>query len=113
MKEHVQLPWASATGDLATTKIAADETNSSGSRVLTLSHFAQAFKEITPSSSETLGSLGDLRRWNEEFGEGRKDKRKRVIWGKGRFGFNEQGLVDGEDGRVVPAMASRKSTREI
>lgn len=70
------------------------------SRTLYLQHFTQALKEITPSSSETLGSLADLRKWNEEFGEGRRNRRRQV-WGKGRFGF-----VDGqdpivEDGRVA------------
>src|SRR5258708_242033 len=70
------------------------------SRTLYLQHFIQALKEITPSSSETLGSLADLRKWNEEFGEGRRSRRRQV-WGKGRFGF-----VDGqdpivEDGRVA------------
>jgi len=62
------------------------------SRTLHLQHFTQALKEITPSSSETLGSLSDLRKWNEEFGEGRRDRRRRQVWGKGRFGF-----VDGRD----------------
>ncbi|KAF9567522.1 AAA-domain-containing protein [Agrocybe pediades] len=58
-------------------------------RVLQLRNFTQALKEITPSSSESLGSLTELRKWNEEFGEGRKDKKKRQVWGKGLFGFIE------------------------
>jgi hypothetical protein len=71
------------------------------SRTLYLQHFTQALQEITPSSSETLGSLSDIRKWNEEFGEGRRNRRRRQVWGKGRFGF-----VDGqdpivEDGRVA------------
>ena len=71
------------------------------SRTLSLQHFTQALKEITPSSSETLGSLSDLRKWNDEFGEGRSNRTRRQVWGKGRFGF-----VDGldpivEDGRVA------------
>ncbi|KAI0780811.1 AAA-domain-containing protein [Trametes elegans] len=49
-------------------------------------NFEQALKEITPSASEALGSLAELRKWNEEFGEGRKAK-KRQVWGKDRFGF--------------------------
>ena len=70
-------------------------------RTLHLQHFTQALKEIVPSSSETLGSLADLRKWNEEFGEGRRDLRRLRVWGKGQFGF-----VDGqepivEDGRVA------------
>ncbi|CAA7271773.1 unnamed protein product [Cyclocybe aegerita] len=56
-------------------------------RILHLRNFTKALKEITPSSSELLGSLAELRKWNEEFGEGRKDKKKRQVWGKGRFGF--------------------------
>ncbi|KAF5315759.1 hypothetical protein D9611_004624 [Ephemerocybe angulata] len=55
-------------------------------RVLHLHNFTKALKEITPSSSESLGSLADLRKWNDEFGEGRKGK-PRSPWGKGLFGF--------------------------
>jgi len=70
-------------------------------RTLHLQHFTQALKEITPSSSETLGSLADLRKWNEEFGEGKRNIRRLQVWGKGQFGF-----VDGqepivEDGHVA------------
>ena len=57
-------------------------------RILSLRHFEKALKEITPSSSESLGSLSALRKWNEEFGEGQKKKRK-IMWGKGLFGFGE------------------------
>ncbi|KAJ3513651.1 hypothetical protein NLJ89_g2831 [Agrocybe chaxingu] len=56
-------------------------------RILHLRNFTKALKEITPSSSESLGSLAELRKWNEEFGEGSKDKKKHQVWGKGRFGF--------------------------
>lgn len=77
-------------------------------RILHWRNFLTALKEITPSSSESLGSLSDLRKWNEEFGEGRKGKKKQV-WGKGRFGFVE--AVTGnnvpEDGRVS-AQGSRR-----
>ncbi|KAF9052950.1 hypothetical protein BJ165DRAFT_1339470 [Panaeolus papilionaceus] len=69
-----------------------------GARVLALRHFTQALKEITPSSSESLGSLNDLRKWNDEFGEGRKSK-KNQVWGKGRFGFiniNQEPLDEGK-----------------
>ncbi len=54
-------------------------------RILRMSHFEKALKEITPSASEQLGSLADLRKWNEEFGEGGRKRGKR-IWG-GKFGF--------------------------
>lgn len=53
-------------------------------RVLDLQHFNKALLEITPSSSETLGSLPELRKWNDEFGEGRKDRKRRQVWGKDR-----------------------------
>lgn len=65
-------------------------------RMLHWRNFLIALKEITPSSSETLGTLADLRKWNEEFGEGRKDKRHKSVWGKGKFGFIPR-PVDGQD----------------
>ena len=66
-------------------------------RKLHLRHFNKALREITPSSSESLGSLSALRKWNEEFGEGQTKKRK-VMWGKGLFGFAEigEGIPDGK-----------------
>jgi hypothetical protein len=39
-------------------------------RVISLTNFEKALKEITPSSSESLGTLSELRKWNDEFGEG-------------------------------------------
>ncbi|KAJ7097985.1 hypothetical protein B0H15DRAFT_636081 [Mycena belliarum] len=71
-------------------------------RILSLRHFTKALKDITPSSSEVLGSLADLRKWNEEFGTGRGKKRQQV-WGKGRFGFTEKVNDASDDGRVLPA----------
>lgn len=70
-------------------------------RILYLRHFTKALKEITPSSSEVLGSLADLRKWNEEFGEGRGNKKRQQVWGKGLFGFTEK-TKNSESGRVVP-----------
>jgi len=70
-------------------------------RVLRPYNFAKALKEITPSASESLGTLADLRRWNDEFGEGRK--RKKQVWGKDRFGFTRQWDRE-EDGRVATSM---------
>jgi hypothetical protein len=58
-----------------------------GVRTLGAHNFTRALREITPSASEALGSLADLRKWNDEFGEGRKDKRRVQVWGKGTFGF--------------------------
>lgn len=60
-------------------------------------HFEKALKEITPSASEQLGSLADLRKWNDEFGEGGRKRGKR-IWG-GKFGFIVK-PGESEEGRV-------------
>ena len=57
-------------------------------RILQPHHFEKALKEITPSSSDALS--GSVRKWNEEFGEGRKDKKNLQVWGKGTFGFIEK-----------------------
>jgi len=64
-------------------------------------NFLQAQREITPSSSESFGSLAELRKWNEEFGEGRRDRKRRQVWGKGQFGFVEHGNDRLQDGRVA------------
>jgi len=87
----------------------------SHARTLSLNHFNKALKEITPSSSEALGSLADLRKWNEEFGEGRKDKKKRQVWGKDRFGFTDQTGKIREEGRVVSigAPSTESGTTEV
>ncbi|TDL27343.1 AAA-domain-containing protein [Rickenella mellea] len=76
------------------------ETQPQPPRTLRLHHFNQALKEIVPSSSESLGSLSALRKWNEEFGEGQKKKRK-IMWGKGLFGFSEPGADTLQDGKVA------------
>lgn len=68
-------------------------------RTLHWRNFLAALKEITPSSSEALGTLADLRKWNEEFGEGRRERKKHV-WGKGRFGFTPRPLDAVEEGKV-------------
>jgi hypothetical protein len=70
-------------------------------RVLHLRNFLQAQREITPSSSESFGSLAEIRKWNEEFGEGRKDRKRRQVWGKGQFGFVEHGSGRLQEGRVA------------
>lgn len=106
VKEGVVLPWnvpkhLPATDPVSTTATTEESSSSSttSSRVLTKDHFAKALREITPSASESLGSLADLRKWNEEFGEGSK-QRKRKIWG-GRFGFmNANSGMAGGEGRV-------------
>lgn len=45
-------------------------------RVISLLNFEKALKEVTPSSSGSLGTLSKLRKWNNEFGEGKRDKKK-------------------------------------
>lgn len=125
VKEHVKLPWVTPlsesensagispllddppihTGDNLES---AEKLTQGVARVLNSSHFAQALKEITPSSSEALGTLSDLRKWNEEFGEGHKNKKRRLIWGKDRFGFNDKGPIE-EEGRILPAPPVQKS----
>ncbi|KAG7092332.1 hypothetical protein E1B28_008693 [Marasmius oreades] len=74
-----------------------EKTRQRSSRVLSKQNFNKALKEITPSSSEALGSLAELRKWNEEFGEGRRDRKRILIWGKGLFGFNDQGSFPKQD----------------
>ena len=77
------------------------ETPAQPKRVLHLRNFLQAQREITPSSSESFGSLAELRKWNEEFGEGRKDRKRRQVWGRGQFGFVEHGNNKFQEGRVA------------
>ncbi|KAF9780523.1 hypothetical protein BJ322DRAFT_1023783 [Thelephora terrestris] len=55
----------------------------------------KALKEIAPSSSESLGTLSELRKSNDEFGEGKREKRRNMC-GKGSFGFIEKGKGQGE-----------------
>jgi hypothetical protein len=64
-------------------------------RVLSSANFTKALQDITPSSSESLGTLGELRKWNDEFGDGRREKR-RQMWGKGNFGFINKDDKTGE-----------------
>ena len=85
-------------GDGAKQSLEDSVASTTHSRTLRPDHFAKALREITPSASESLGTLTDLRRWNDEFGEGRK--RKKQVWGKDRFGFTRQWGRE-EDGKVV------------
>ncbi|KAI5990583.1 hypothetical protein EDC04DRAFT_3148762 [Pisolithus marmoratus] len=118
VKEGVNLPWdtplntiSSAASDHQSPNLS-DTTEApplSYSRVIHPQHFTKAFKEITPSSSETLGSLADLRKWNDQFGEGRKDKRRLQVWGRGRFGFTDGTFGLGQDeGRIADACEAAK-----
>jgi hypothetical protein len=117
VKEKVSLPWVvekstNPSQDNSQTNNAEDDgvakaSNDGASlvtqkRVLHPHNFAKALKEITPSASESLGTLADLRRWNDEFGEGRKQKKQ--VWGKDRFGFTRQWARE-EDGKVATSMS--------
>jgi hypothetical protein len=73
----------------------------------------KALKEITASASESLGTLADLRKWNDEFGEGRKDKKRVQVWGRGNFGFSIKPPGESVEGGVrsdVNVAASTPST---
>jgi len=61
-------------------------------------------QEITPSASESLGTLSSLRKWNEEFGEGAALKgKKRRGWGGG-FGFGVPASTQGDPASVGSPM---------
>jgi hypothetical protein len=104
VKEHVTVPWATGKSSAEAKDLpisatppkeetpedaapAADADGESTPRVLRTHNFAKALQEITPSASEALGTLADLRKWNAEFGEGRADKKRVQVWGRGSFGF--------------------------
>ncbi|KAG8892774.1 hypothetical protein FRB99_002444 [Tulasnella sp. 403] len=110
VKERVDLPWstehkhtfkASATSPISQIDEPREPQSSLADfRILEPQHFDKAMEEITPSSSEHLGTLHELRKWNEEFGEGRaKNGGRKTRWGE-KFGF---GGKDGDhlDGRVM------------
>ncbi|WWC87565.1 uncharacterized protein L201_002455 [Kwoniella dendrophila CBS 6074] len=65
-------------------------------RIISLKHFTIALEEIRPSSSEE-GSLPELRKWSEQFGESGKRKGKKSGFGKG-FGFSEEKPKDRNSG---------------
>ncbi|KAH9966733.1 hypothetical protein BC827DRAFT_1264662 [Russula dissimulans] len=120
VKENVSVPWvvegsksppedtsrtsdAGGDGDGAAQPLDDSAALATQKRILRPHNFTKALKEITPSASESLGTLADLRRWNDEFGEGRK--RKKQVWGKDRFGFTRQ-WDRGEDGKVATSTSS-------
>lgn len=65
-------------------------------RVLMHKHFKTALEEIRPSASEE-GSLPELRKWAEQFGEGGKRRGKKSGFGKG-FGFSDEPVRDRDTG---------------
>ncbi|KAI9446395.1 hypothetical protein H4582DRAFT_2116806 [Lactarius indigo] len=122
VKENVSVPWVvdrnkndhqdtlqtNNTERKENAHPASGDSESATQRVLRPHNFAKALKEITPSASESLGSLADLRKWNDEFGEGRK--RRKQVWGKDRFGFTKQ-WHSREDGRVTTCRHLRRLRR--
>lgn len=118
VKERVDLPWTYTSSDTtsaldhkpAQITAPADVLDIDASRpsatepyvrILSGHNFNKALKEITPSSSEALGSLSDLRKWNDEFGEGKKAKKRQQVWGKDRFGFTDRVENIPEAGRIA------------
>ncbi|WOO78888.1 Protein MSP1 [Vanrija pseudolonga] len=68
-------------------------------RLLHARHFDTALGEIRPSSSEE-GTMSELRKWSEQYGEGGKKRGKKSGFGKG-FGFGQEKLGVGQNfGRV-------------
>ena len=88
-------PSVSSSTDAASASSETEATLERPRRVIALSNFEKALKEITPSSSESLGTLSELRKWNDEFGEGKREKRRK-LWGKGSLGVVEKGEGQGE-----------------
>jgi hypothetical protein len=94
VKERVKVPWNTgqqSPSDGQSTPEAVEDTKHSAletPRTLRARNFAKALKEITPSSSDGLNAA--VRKWNEEFGEGRVDRKRTQVWGKGLFGFVEK-----------------------
>ncbi|KZP24799.1 AAA-domain-containing protein [Athelia psychrophila] len=118
VKENVKLPWSYTSSNtspapdvppvLMTAPVDADGEPTADlnipephTRILSLHNFDKALKEITPSSSESLGSLAGLRKWNDEFGEGKKGNKRQQVWGKDRFGFTNRIEKIPEAGRVA------------
>ena len=134
VKEHVLVPWAPQVSAEKVSPVSEEPTatladnassESSGTsaiepqappsnvqRVLHAHNFTKALKEISPSSSETLGTLADLRRWNEEFGEGKRHRKKQV-WGKDRFGFTNRWGAEGEGRVSIPSATDNSAVSDI
>ncbi|QRV80905.1 AAA family ATPase [Ceratobasidium sp. AG-Ba] len=48
-------------------------------RILYARHFTRALMDVAPSSSESQGSLSELRKWNSQFGTGVRDQPRTTI----------------------------------
>ncbi|KAI9225799.1 MAG: P-loop containing nucleoside triphosphate hydrolase protein [Piptocephalis tieghemiana] len=59
-------------------------------RVVEMRHVEGALQEVGPSCSDGMSSLVDLRKWDDEYGEGGKRRGAKPVWG---FGVGERGKV--------------------
>ena len=75
------------TGDAPANTGASESAPAFVPRTLMKKHFDVALSEIRPSSSEE-GSLPELRKWAEQYGEGGSERGRKKGFGKG-FGFAE------------------------
>ncbi|KAK4689733.1 hypothetical protein P7C73_g390, partial [Tremellales sp. Uapishka_1] len=97
-EEYSQTELAHTAGAVPTENNTGDQP--AAQRVLTARHFKQALEEIRPSSSEE-GTLPELRKWAEQYGEGGQRRGKKRGFGKG-FGFGDlQGKKESGYGKVV------------
>ncbi|KAF8654059.1 hypothetical protein AX16_003593 [Volvariella volvacea WC 439] len=119
VKEVAPVPWASAVTPadpkptIPTAESFSEEPTPAPARVLHDHNFVKALKEITSSSSEVLGSLAELRKWNEEFGEGRQNRKRQQVWGRGNFGFIDKPAPQNNEGRVVLCAPAKTSTSAL
>lgn len=70
-------------------------------RTLRQSHFEKGLSQIPASISEDMSSLKLIRKFDEEYGDGRKGKGKKKGMGFGGLGMVEQGRKE-EDVRIRP-----------
>ncbi|KAF9973432.1 hypothetical protein BGZ73_003325 [Actinomortierella ambigua] len=72
-------------------------------RVLTKAHFDKAFQQITPSCSEDMSSLVELRKWDGLYGDGGRQRRKVLK----TLGFDVEGGSDNSsNGRDRPGFGA-------
>ncbi|RKP13668.1 P-loop containing nucleoside triphosphate hydrolase protein, partial [Piptocephalis cylindrospora] len=62
---------------------AQDSAPSSPPRVVEMRHVEGALQEVGPSCSDGMSSLVDLRKWDDEYGEGGKRRGSKPVWGFG------------------------------
>ncbi|KAG9121820.1 hypothetical protein FRC07_002064 [Ceratobasidium sp. 392] len=62
-------------------------------RILLARHFLRALMDVAPSSSESQGSLSELRKWNTQFGTGARDKPQSRPTGSLSYGYGGGGAT--------------------